>query len=160
MMYLFFTLWTLLVVAVSMLFLYYFTNRGMKYDFQHYDELEMPYVTVNIQDIPMNLLIDTGCTISMLNKPSFENHELLYQDTGKRLALTAVTSQEVVSNTIIIKYNIGKKEVEDEFFVRNEKDFAGYQKKHNITIDGLIGAAFLDKYNCVVDFRKHKLIIL
>lgn len=159
MTYVFFILWALLVVAVSMLFLYYFTNRGTKYDFKQYDEFEMPYVTINIQDIPMNLLVDTACTVSMLNKPSFENRELLYQDTGKKMSLTAVTNQEIVSSTIIVKYNIGKKEVEDEFFVQDEKDFGDCQKKHGITIDGVIGAAFLDKYNCIVDFKKHKLII-
>lgn len=160
MTYVFFILWALLVVAVSMLFLYYFTNRGMTLDLIDFDRIQMPYVTLSIQDNLMNFIIDTACGISVLNKQAIDDIELLYRVSGRKVGLSGITDKEVVSVPITVEFELNKKHVQEDFFIHDVEDFANFKAWHDVTIHGLLGNSFLDEHNCKIDFKKHKLTIL
>lgn len=151
-------LWVLLMVAV-LIALYRRVYCSNVYEFKDYEKTEIPYVTVDIQGNPMNMVVDTGCAVSLLNIPSISNCELLYRKSNNQVTLSAVTSEGLNAGGILVDFVIGKKKVTEEFFLHDTEDFANFNRMHGIHLHGLLGCSFFEKNNCSVDFKKHRLIV-
>ena len=156
--YILITLWVLFLIAVPVVMI--FGIKSTSYKFKHFEDIEIPYVTMDIQGNLFNMVVDSGCAVSLLNVPSIRGCELMYQKTDKEVALSALTSDRIESRAINVKFNIGKKEVSEDFYLQNHEDFGNFERMHGITIHGLLGSSFFHKNNCKIDFEKHELIVL
>ena len=137
--YILLILWALFIVAVlTVLF-----QKISAFEFKDFEETEIPYITMDIQGNMFNMIVDTGCAVSMLNIPAINKCELLYQKTNKEVSLAALTDDSLESKAINVKFNIGK----------------NFNKWHNIEIHGLLGSSFFDKNNCKIDYGNHSLTI-
>lgn len=130
------------------------------YPFQNYGEVDIPYITLDIQGNLFNMIVDTGCGVSIINEPALNGcDELLYKESKKKVSLSAITSDSVESKGITVSFNIGKKTVTEDFFIHNTEDFGNFSKLYGIEIHGLLGSSFFDANNCKIDYKKHCLII-
>lgn len=152
-------LWALFICAVLTYIAQQVINGGKSLDFKNFEAVEIPYVTIDIQGNLMNMVVDTGCAVSLLNIPSISNCELMYKKSGKSVNLSAITSDRVNSDGITIDFNVGKKKVTEDFYLQNTDDFGNFNTIHGITLHGLLGSSFFEKNNCKIDFKTHQLII-
>lgn len=152
-------LWALFIVAVLTYIAQQVINKGKSLDFKNFEAVEIPYVTIDIQGNLMNMVVDTGCAVSLLNIPSISNCELMYKKSGKSVNLCAITSDRVNSDGITIDFNVGKKKVTEDFYLQNTDDFGNFNTIHGTTLHGLLGSSFFEKNNCKIDFKTHQLII-
>lgn len=139
------------------------TYRRLKtstYKFKDFEVTEIPYITMDIQGNLFNMVVDTGCAVSLLNVPSLKGCELLYKDINKAIDLSAVTSDKIEARGINIKFDIGKKEISEDFYLQNHEDFANFNKMHGITIHGLLGSSFFHNNNCRINYKNHQLEVL
>lgn len=155
--YIILTLWALFIGIVLTIFVQRFLFGNISYDFQNFGAIDIPYVTLDIQGNPMNMIVDTGCGISMLAVPAIKNFELLYKKSNRRVALSAITSDKVEAGAITIDFNIGKHNVSEDFFLQDVEDFGNFKKMYGIEMHGLLGSSFFDANNCKIDFKTHTL---
>lgn len=156
MTYVLLVLWALFVVAVLIIS---FGKSPVVYAFENYGKTDIPYVTIDIQGNLFNMIVDTGCGVSMLNKPSIKDAELLYKKSENKISLSALTPDSVEAGCIVIDFNIGKKKVSEEFYLTEHEDFASFRSLYNIEMHGLLGSSFFDSNNCRIDFENHVLIV-
>ena len=91
--YILLILWALFIVAVlTILF-----QKISAFEFKDFEETEIPYITMDIQGNMFNMIVDTGCAVSMLNIPAINKCELLYQKTDKEVSLAALTDDSLES---------------------------------------------------------------
>lgn len=148
-----FLIWLLSVVAIPILI----ARVGHKYYFQRFKETEIPYITLDVQGKPLNMIVDSGCAVCLINKPALEGLE--YEDSGMAIALSALTSDHVDSTSVKISIKIGGKTIGEDFFIQDLEDMGNFKKMHGIEIHGLLGSHFFDTYNCSIDYKKHCLIV-
>lgn len=156
-MYLIVCLWILFIIAVIAGL--YDLMKGHSFGFQNFRDIEIPYVTFDIQGNTVNMVVDTGCAVSMLNKRAIAGFELMYRDSGREVSLSAITEDRVNARGITIDFNIGKTQVSEDFFMQDVDDFGNFEKLHGVTLHGLLGSSFFDKNACKIDFKTHKLIV-
>lgn len=149
------TLWALFLVAVFTV-----TARSKHYSFQNFEATEIPYVKIDIQGNILNMVVDTGCAVSLLNMPTLSNCELLFKNSNKAISLSALTEDKVDAKAITVDFNIGKKQVTEDFYLQNVEDFGNFQKMHGITLHGLLGSSFFHNNECNIDFKNHRLSVL
>lgn len=152
-------LWILFLLATPAVVLYNKYCLKTSFAFQNFKITEIPYIVLDIQGNQLNMIVDTGCGISMINQQTIEEYNLLCTDSGKSVSLSAVTSDQITANAVTIEFNIGNNEFKEDFFVHNTEDFGNFQAMHGIKIHGLLGSSFFDNYNCKIDYKKHSLII-
>jgi len=156
MTYVLLSLWALFIVAVLIIT---FGKSPTVFAFENFDKTDIPYVTIDIQGNLFNMIVDTGCGVSMLNKPSIKDAELLYKKSENKISLSALTPDSVEAGCIVIDFNIGKKKVSEEFYLTEHEDFASFRSLYNIEMHGLLGSSFFDSNNCRIDFENHVLIV-
>lgn len=150
------TLWGLFLIAICVIVLGY---ERVSYAFQGFDEAEIPYITIDIQGNQLNMIVDSACAVSMLNPKALTDCELLYKPTDKNVSLSAMTSDSIKARAITVEFNIGKKEVSEDFYLHATDDFANFGSWHNVVIHGLLGSSFFDKNKCSIDYESHSLIV-
>ena len=160
MMYILIFLWALFIVAVLAICLKRAFCSDTSFEFQNFEAVEIPYVTIDIQGNLLNMLVDTGCAVSMLTKYALDNSEMLYKKSGRNVALSAVTSDTVNAEGITIEFNVGRKTVSEDVFIHDVDDFGNFMAMHNIQLHGILGSSFFDKNNCQIDFKHHTLNVL
>ena len=151
-------LWILFLISivVSIVLLHSSTT----YEFQDFGNIDIPYITIDIQGNPMNMVVDTGCGVSLLNLQAIKDCELLYRECPRTVSLSAITDDTVHSSGITIDFTVGKKEVSEDFFLRNDEDFGGFMRMYGVQLHGLLGSSFFEKNNCEIDFKNHTLTVL
>lgn len=147
-------LW-ILFIAVSLWVAFHCINKHT-YEFQHFNRVDIPYITIDIQGNLLNMIVDTGCGISIIRKDVLS--ELEYETSPRNLSLAALTSDSLSSNTVSIPFNIGKKEFTEDFVVYPETDLANFQSQYGITMHGLLGTEFFKATKCQIDFVNHSVI--
>lgn len=157
-LYIIILLWALLSLAVLAVSKKY--SNGVSHKFQNFGEVDIPYVTMNIQGNPMNMIVDTGCGVSMLNLPSLKGCELMCKLTNKAISLSALTSDKVEARAMNVEFNVGKKKISEDFFMQEHEDFGNFNRMYGINIHGLLGSSFFSKNNCNIDFKTHTLNVL
>lgn len=120
------------------------------------------YLEGLINNIKVNLLIDTGASKTVLDKSRFEKiasdskiKEHKHEATG--LGTNTMKAYEA----IIKKFVIGK--IETKNYKAGLLDLShvndSYLKLGKKPIDGVIGSDFLKKYNAIINYSKKKIIL-
>ena len=116
----------------------------------------IPFIKVKHNNIQFNLVIDTGCTTSCIDKGVLDL--LLHNVTDRQTEgiIYADGSQDDAVQIVEIPITIGENNYLEQF---NAVDFhlMSQQVKDNfgIVVRGLLGSEFLYKHGLILDFDKH-----
>lgn len=157
--YVLLSLWALFIIVCLVEIAKKIVWKRRVFEFQNYNDVDIPFVTLNIQGNLMNMIVDTGCGVSILNEAAIKNCELLYRNSDRKVSLSAMTDESVEMGAKKISFNIGKKEVTEDFFIHNVSDFGNFNSMYGIECHGLLGSSFFNNYNCKIDFKKHTLTV-
>lgn len=125
--------------------------------FQSAKKPDIPYVTVRSGDTTLNMIVDTGCGVSIIDKgvagiiPS--------EPTSDKVSLTALTPDSVESEIVVVPITINKKQVRQKFALYESEDIANFRALYGVTIQGILGSDFMEATGCHIDYSKHALII-
>lgn len=125
--------------------------------FNDFPRTDVPYVTINVQGIPLNMIVDTGCGISIISKDALEYLE--YEKSPRKIQLNSLTPDSLSTEVVTIPFNIGNKSVKEDFAVYSQKDIACFGANYGVVMHGLLGNEFFAKTQCKIDFKKNSLII-
>lgn len=150
-LWLVFILFLLSSIAKKML------NRSYIVPFQDYDKTDIPYITLEIQGMSCNFLVDTGCGVSIILKSVLSQIE--YAESARKVQLEALTSDSLHAGMVTIPISVNGKQIEEDFVIYDKEDIANFQAHYNITIHGILGNEFLDKTGCQIDYKNHIVII-
>ena len=154
----FIVLWIALVIGlVVMLFKYAYSIPNAIFLFQNENKTDIKYITIDIQGQQLNLLVDTGCGISIIRSDVAVTLE--HSSSPRKINLQALTSDSIASNVVSIPLTLGNKEITEDFALYDESDIANFEALYGITLHGILGAEFFEKTNCKIDYKKHCLII-
>lgn len=152
-------LWTLFIIAVSAVMIRNKNHAPTLFEFQNFVETGITYVVIDIQGNLLNMVVDSGCAGSMLVKSAIDSCEFMYKKTDDVANFSTITSEKTQAKAINIDFNIGKKKVNENFYVVDTDDFVSFNELFGITIHGLLGASFLEANGCTIDYENHKLIV-
>lgn len=152
--YLIIILWLALVACVIYGF-YVFLNKRKGYvlEFQNYGKVDIPYVTINMQGMPFNMIVDSGCGISIISSSVLS--QLEFEESLRKLSLSAITDDSIKSGVVRIPIEINGRTIQEDFGIYPECDIANFGVLYGITMHGILGNEFLDKTRCKIDFSKH-----
>lgn len=151
-------LWVaLIIVLVVVLFKYAYNKPSAIYLFQNDDKTDIKYITLDVQGQQLNLLVDTGCGISIIRSDVAEALE--HNKSPRKISLQALTPDSLASNVVSIPITVGNKSIIEDFALYGESDIANFEVLYGITLHGILGAEFFEKTNCKIDYKKHCLII-
>ena len=121
--------------------------------FQNFHKTDIPYITIDVQGKPLNMIVDTGCGMSLITKDAVKG--LSVEKSPRKVGLSALTSDAIVPDVVVIPITIDGKQVCEDFAVYDEDDIANFQKLYGITIHGLLGNEFFQITDCVIDYSTH-----
>lgn len=120
-----------------------------------------PIIRGKIADIPINLILDTGASRTVLGKHIA--HEFPTIDIGTEEIIAA----GVNAQTIEVEYVTVPEIILGEQFFHNMQVFSAdlkgisemYENVAGFQIDGLIGCDFLNNHNATINFKQRKVIL-
>ena len=116
----------------------------------------IPFIKVKHNNITFNLVIDTGCTISCIDKNVLD---LLVHNTTNECIDGVIFANGNDSGTVPIveiPITIGDQDYTEQFNAVDFKDMSQQVKDNfGITVRGLLGSEFLYKHSLILDFDKH-----
>lgn len=116
----------------------------------------IPFIKVKHNNIQFNLVIDTGCTISCIDKNVLDLliHNVTQESVEGIIFANGDTNDSIP--IVEIPITIGDKEYVEQF---NAVDFSAMSQQvkssFGITVRGLLGSEFLYKHSLILDFDKH-----
>lgn len=131
-------------------------NRGISYEFQEYTKTDIPYITIDVQGKLLNIIVDTGCSISIIKEEALK--DLHYEISKRKVNLAALTTDSIASDVVKIPFTINNREYIEDFVVYGEGDIANFEVKYGIIIHAIFSKEFFDKTGCKIDFKNHSVI--
>ena len=116
----------------------------------------IPFIKVKHNNITFNLVVDTGCTMSCIDKNILDL--LLHKTTNDYTdgLISAEGGNDDKVPIIEMPITIGDQNYIEQFNAVDFKDMAQQVKdSFGITIRGLLGSEFLYKHSLILDFDKH-----
>ncbi len=152
---LFVFIWAVFVLSVVFLLVWRSCSKNPQYEFQQYGTVDIPYVILDMQGHKLNMIVDSGCGTSILNKPAIDEFGIDYKSLNKGYSITALTEEKMDINCILVEYTLHGETVVDEFSVYDTPDFGNFMHMYGIEIHGLLGTNFFDAHSCTLDFKNH-----
>lgn len=145
----------LALIAVIVYVFYVFLSKRKKcvLEFQNYGKTDIPYVTMNIQGTPLNMIVDTGCGISIISAEVL--NQLEFEESPRKLSLSTIIDDSIKSEVVTIPIDINGKTIQEDFGIHPDCDIANFGVLYGITIHGILGNEFLEKTRCKIDYNKH-----
>ena len=119
-------------------------------------QTSIPFIKVKHNNISFNLVIDTGCTTSCIDKEVLDLlvHNVTNQATDGIIYADGSSDDKV--QIVEISITIGDQEYVEQFNAVNFRAMSQQVKDtFGITIRGLLGSEFLYKHSLILDFDKH-----
>lgn len=116
----------------------------------------IPFIKVKHNNISFNLVIDTGCTTSCVDKEILDLlvHNVTNQATDGIIYANGGNDDKV--QIVEIPITIGDQNYVEEFNAINFRAMSQQVKDcFGITVRGLLGSEFLYKHSLILDFNKH-----
>ena len=147
----------LILILITAVFSIYF-NRIPKNTMSFRESMDLtsvPVVTFLMNNnIKFNFLFDTGSDTSYLSVSSFE---LIKDSLTKVNAKTSVTGLGGIEDAVLYKteFSYKGKKYEDIFGVLEGLDasFSNIKRASGVSINGILGSKFFEKYKYVLDFK-------
>lgn len=118
------------------------------------DLVNLPVVTFENNGNKYNFILDTGANNSIINKYC----NIISSPSTTSYNVASVSGNIQSCNTVIINFNYKDFTFESLFNVLDLNDlFNEIKKNYGVTVHGILGTNFLDKYNYVIDFKDYKI---
>ena len=148
--------WLLLTIGVIILF-----HRSMKTMRdsemsirESMDLISLPVVTFENNGEKYNFIIDSGANDSIINKEC----DIVSTPHRQSNDVSGISGETMKCSTVLINFKYKDKTFETLFNVINLNDlFNTIKENYGVTVHGILGTNFLDKYNYVIDFKDYKL---
>lgn len=155
--YIIIILWLVFLTVLVFSAAYTVNTKCRSYMFQDTGIVDIPYITIDIQGVPMNMIVDSGGAVSIITASALEG--IAYEKCQRQVSLNAITGESIPSAMVTIPISIGNHEVIGDFIVHDTDDFANFGSMYGITIHGLLGNEFFEKTGCRIDYRKHSVTL-
>lgn len=142
-----------ILVVVLAVFAWSFSKRldkCSKYDFQSWEKADLPYITIDVQGHPLNMVTDSAAAISIIRREVLSNLE--YEQSTRKINLAALTDESLHSEVVTIPIHVNGKEIKTDFVVYDGDDIADFRRQ-GITMDGILGVEFFKVAKGIVDFN-------
>jgi len=117
--------------------------------------VNLPVVTFENNGNKYNFIIDTGANDSIINEFC---EDIVVTPNDVKNTVQGIIGDNKKCHTVIIEFSYKNTKFETIFNVVNLKElFDTIKKDYGVTIHGILGTNFLDKYNYVIDFKDYKL---
>lgn len=149
--------WLLIIAGAVAAIISFFRKRRKVLEFQNYGKVDIPYVVIEIQGIPFNMIVDTGCGISIMSSEALQILE--FKESQRKISLSAITDDAIRSGVVTVPIEINGKTIEEDFAVYPDNNIGNFNTMYGITIHGILGNEFLGKMNCKIDYNKHVIVL-
>lgn len=126
--------------------------------FQQAMELtDLPIITFYCGQRKLNFIIDTGSIYSVIDNNIIKNKEIPVEKTNNVFKMITATGKDNVDNEFgNIQLYLNENEFVDEFVLSDSihETFEYLKSLHGVTIHGLLGSKFFNKYKYIIDFNK------
>lgn len=150
MIILFFILVCIIIIGVN---IYKRHRKGTVISFKEsMDLVELPVITFYSNNKKLNFLLDTGSDNSYINKSAMKGLE--YHECGNTSVIGMEGNKaDITLCTMSLKYkdhiftdNFGVLDLNDAFHI--------VKQESGVTIHGILGSKFFQKYKYILDFKK------
>lgn len=150
-----------IIIIIVLAFSLLLVKGGKEEDFsisfmETFNLTEMPIVTFLAGNTKINFLLDTGSSQSYIAQTA---SNLV---TGKEMicnidVISAQGTEDLTCKVIDTTLTYKNKEFEVRLFVNKSLNisFSDLKDKKGITLHGILGSDFLDKYSYIIDFKKY-----
>lgn len=143
----------LMVVTIGIILNTYFDKKKNKISFKEAMDLtELPIITFYNDNIKLNFLLDSGSNLSHINASVVQ--ELKDIKTEKtEISVVGFSGKANFQEFCTIKINNKNNEYEEKFLIADLEDsFNAIKQESGVTIHGILGNQFFEKYKYVLDF--------
>ena len=130
------------------------SNKYTKISFKEsLDLVDLPIITFKVGDKKLNFMLDSGANLSVINESALSNIEhTLTNKIGTIFGMEGnVQKVRYAELTLQYKNNI----YTDEMQVLNmDNSFNNLKKESGVTVHGILGNNFFQKYKYVLDFKE------
>lgn len=126
---------------------------GHVFGFEGFKRVDIPYIIVEVKGKKLNMIVDTGCGVSIITKDTL--NEVPHQECNRAVSLEALTSDSLDSGMVTIPVTVGNKEIMEDFAVCEHSDIGNFKAHCGITMHGILGNEFMEKTKCKIDYNKH-----
>lgn len=151
----------IIVLVIVAIYVAYRINRKVKeknfiYFMETFNLTEMPIVTFLAGSVKINFLLDTGSTQSFIA----QNASDLITGAEAMCGMSVTSAQgteELTCKMIETVLTYRNKDYNVKLFVNKSLDtaFSDLKAQKGITLHGILGADFLDRYSYIMDFGKY-----
>jgi hypothetical protein len=118
------------------------------------DLTSLPILTFEQDDNKYNFLLDTGSTRSIINLPLKE--QIKHEPLNIKTTITGAGEGELEATISKVTLYLKGKRYSDEFqFADMTNAFDTIKKGSGVTLHGILGNTFLDKYNYIIDYSTY-----
>lgn len=143
----------LVIILAYLAYVEYFKPRDFMSFRESLDLVDLPIVTFKQDDKKLNFILDTGASKSIINKDAEKT--IVSEDTGKNSKIIGIEGSINHTSLKNIRFTYKDKDFIEEFQVMDlSRTVNAYKIKKGVTIHGLIGNGFMQKYKYVLDFKK------
>lgn len=115
--------------------------------------VNLPVVTFENNGNKYNFIVDTGANDSIINESC---EDIMVTPHNAKNTVQGIMGTEKKCHTVMIKLTYKNIEFESMFNVVNLQElFDTIKQDYGVTVHGILGTNFLDKYNYVIDFKDY-----
>lgn len=146
-----------LVIVAALIINYIEKNQRIKNTAMNFREsmelLEFPVVTFQVGDKKLHFLLDTGSNMSIINKKLLEH--IPTKEVKGSSKLFGLEGKERECSYVNIDLVYRDRTYSDKFQVVDmTSPFKSIKSQFGVTLHGIIGSCFMDKYKYVIDFNE------
>lgn len=111
----------------------------------------LPIITFHNNGHPVNMVLDTGSNVCIINSNILS--DLKYESGEKHTGVIGLNGESEAGNTVFLPLTYKDWEFDFECWATDIGDMVSTMKKeYGVTIHGLLGTGFFQKYKYVIDF--------
>lgn len=146
----------LAVMVAYILYAAYAKSKDVMSFKQSMELCDLPIVTFYIGEKKLNFVLDTGCVQSMLDADIIDKYKLNINYTGKNFEVWGANGKCSTDKMGCLSFYYNKKELEEIFVCSStiKYTFSWLKQNKGVTVHGLLGSNFFNKYKYILDFKK------
>lgn len=149
----------IMCVLLVMVCVYYDkSNKNLeKISFREaFNLVDLPIIILYNNGNKYNFLLDTGSTDSHINKAVIDSGNIMYTESEQSKSVYGMEGNLVEVKTANITFSLDRKEFSDIFLINDlGAAFDNIKKENGVTLHGILGTSFFNKYRYVIDFNKY-----
>ena len=131
-----------------------YNKKKVKMSFKESMNLtELPVITFYNESTKLNFLLDTGSNECVINSKIIDS--LNYTKLDKKGSVFGIEGNSIDINYISIDFTYNNKSYSSSFQVVDMQDaFDRVKQESGVTIHGILGNLFFEKYKYILDFKE------